>query len=104
MSVHGKIIAEEIEVKLANTWPDYVFEKDYQLISLEQVKKHIEAEKHLPGMPSAKEVEENGLALGEMQRLMMEKIEELFLHTIKLNEELLELKQANEELKSQIGK
>ncbi|MBA3901203.1 MAG: M4 family metallopeptidase, partial [Bacteroidetes bacterium] len=53
------------------------------------------AEKHLPGMPSAKEVEENGLALGEMQRLMMEKIEELYLYSIKLNEELKELRQVN---------
>ncbi len=92
MAVDGKLITEEVRVELSDTWPDYVFEKDYQLPSLEEIKKHIEEKGHLPNMPSAKEVEANGIELGEMNRLLLEKIEELTLHVIFLKKEINDFK------------
>ena len=64
-------------------WPDYVFEKDYKLLTLDQVEEHIEEKGHLPNIPSAKEVEEKGsFSLGEMNKKLLEKVEELTLYTI----------------------
>ena len=87
VSVDGKIICEELRVQERGDWPDYVFEASYQLPSLEEVEQHIKVKKHLPGVPSACEIEENGLLIGEMQRTMMEKIEELTLYVIELKKE-----------------
>lgn len=87
LSVGGSLRAEEIEVSLASTWPDYVFAKDYELKSLEKVEEYIKENNHLPNIPSAKEVDEVGLNLGEMQVKMMEKIEELTLYVIELKKE-----------------
>jgi len=81
LSVNGKIRAQEIKVETAN-WPDYVFAEGYQLPSLEETAKFIKENKHLPGVPKASEVEENGLSLGEMNRILMQKVEELTLHMI----------------------
>jgi len=85
LAVNGNIRAKEIKVETAN-WPDYVFATDYQLPTLQQTKKHIRKNGHLPGMPSAKEAEANGVDLGEMNKKLLEKIEELTLHLIELNE------------------
>lgn len=85
LAVGGKIICEELRVQLSKEWPDYVFRKNYQLMPLSEVAKSIEANGHLPGIPSAEEVAKNGLTLGEMQAKMMEKIEELTLHMIELS-------------------
>jgi hypothetical protein len=94
-AINGKMICEELKVKLANTgWPDYVFDKEYKLPSLTQVEKFIEQNKHLPNIPSAAEVEKNGIEVGDMQKRVMEKIEELTLYIIELKKdiELLKLK------------
>jgi len=88
LSVDGKIACEELRVELSESWPDYVFAKEYHLPSLEAVKYHIETRGHLPGIPSAEEIEKEGLELGEMQRNMMEKIEELTLYIIAQNERI----------------
>jgi subtilisin-like proprotein convertase family protein len=91
LSVNGKIATEEVLVDLASDWPDYVFHDDYILKSLEEVETHIAEHGHLPNVPSAQEVEDNGLVLGEMNRVLMEKIEELTLYLIaseKKNQEL----------------
>ena len=85
VNIGGKLIAEEMRVQVEGLWPDYVFHEDYDLPTLEQVEKSIRANHHLPGIPSAKEVAEKGLHLGEMQKAMMEKIEELTLYVIELN-------------------
>lgn len=70
-------------------WPDYVFEKDYKLLSLKEVEKHIKEKKHLPNIPSAKEVEEKGsFSLGEMNKKLLEKVEELTLYLIDQNKQL----------------
>ncbi|MFS4469600.1 fibronectin type III domain-containing protein [Maribacter sp. 2210JD10-5] len=81
LAVNGKIRTKEVKVEAAN-WPDYVFKKEYQLPSLEEIQKHIAEKGHLPNIPSAKEVENSGIELGEMNRLLLEKIEELTLYII----------------------
>jgi hypothetical protein len=90
LSVNGTIQAKEVRVETG--WADYVFEKDYHLRPLAEVAKYIEQHKHLPGVASAKEVQENGLAVGEMQTKMMEKIEELTLYVIDLQKQIAQLK------------
>lgn len=92
LEVNGAIRSKEIKVE-ASPWPDYVFEPDYELKSLEETAEFIAANKHLPGIPSAKEIEANGVLLGEMNTLLLKKIEELTLHLIeqqKINQELIE--------------
>ncbi|MDO8969160.1 MAG: hypothetical protein Q7U74_00640, partial [Saprospiraceae bacterium] len=96
----GGIIAEEVLVQLESAWADYVFEQDYELKSLAEVEHFIAQKKHLPGVVSAKEVAENGLNLGEMQRAQMEKIEELYLHLIALEKRVNQLEVENAALKA----
>ncbi|CAG2532865.1 Concanavalin A-like lectin/glucanases superfamily protein [Maribacter dokdonensis] len=79
LAVNGNIRAKEIKVETAN-WPDYVFDKDYSLPGLDEIQKFIELNGHLPKFPSAREVETSGIELGEMNRLLLEKIEELTLY------------------------
>jgi hypothetical protein len=85
LSVNGKVICEELKVELDQSWPDYVFESDYPLRSIQELETSIIENGHLPGIPSAEEVEENGLEVGDMQKRMMEKIEELSLYIIQLD-------------------
>ena len=78
--VGGSIIAEEVVVKLSGNWPDYVFDPNYKLPDLKEWQKFITANGHLPGMPSAQQIkEQDGVALGETQRLLVEKVEQLLL-------------------------
>jgi hypothetical protein len=86
LSVKGKIRAEEVRVY--NTWADYVFANNYILKPLSEVEKYIKDNGHLQNVPSAKEVTENGLVLGDMARIQQEKIEELTLYIIELNKKL----------------
>lgn len=81
LSVNGNIRAHELKVELTG-WPDYVFNSGYYLKPLSEIEKFIKIEKHLPGIPSAGEVEQNGLGLGEINKLLLEKVEELTLHLI----------------------
>lgn len=80
LSVNGKIRAKEIKVETG--WSDFVFYKDYKLPSLLEVENHIKNKGHLKDIPSAKEVEKNGIFLGEMDAKLLQKIEELTLYTI----------------------
>ncbi len=83
LEVAGTIYSREVKVEVAaGTGPDYVFEPDYDLRSLEETAAYIKSNKHLPEIPSAKEMEANGIQLGEMNMLLLKKIEELTLHTI----------------------
>ncbi|MEZ4739075.1 MAG: hypothetical protein R2818_06885 [Flavobacteriales bacterium] len=93
----GKVWAREVEVTLAN-FPDYVFDKEYRLMPLEEVAAYIQANGHLPNVPSACEVEENGLGLGEMNRILLEKVEELTLHAINSEAEIEVLKDSYQQL------
>jgi len=85
--VDGKIICTEVMVRLVPSWPDYVFENDYDLRNIYDLDKFIKTHKHLPGVPKAIDVEK-GLTLGEMQKIQMEKIEELTLYIIQLKKEV----------------
>jgi hypothetical protein len=80
LAVNGAAIATSMKVKLQANWPDFVFLKDYKLPTLTEVKTYIDKNKHLPDMPSADEVHANGLDLGEMNRLLLKKVEELTLY------------------------
>lgn len=84
LAVNGKIRAQEIKVEVTD-WPDYVFDKSYQLPTLQQTEKHIKEKGHLPGIPSAVEVKANGIDLGEMNAKLLQKIEELTLQVIELS-------------------
>jgi hypothetical protein len=98
LAVSGKVICEEVRVKLASSgWPDYVFANNYQLPPLTEVEKFIDQHKHLPNVPSAEEVEKDGIAVGDMQKRMMEKIEELTLYVIELQKQVNLLKKNNTE-------
>ncbi|MGJ8733388.1 MAG: hypothetical protein ACSHW4_09580 [Cellulophaga sp.] len=97
LTVKGKIHAEEIKVDLSVPAPDYVFTKDYNLISLEEVQQHINEKGHLPNIPSAKELEENGVELGVMNMKLLEKIEELTLYVLELKKEINQLKKVKNE-------
>lgn len=91
-AVKGKMIAEEVVVKLHGNWPDFVFKKEYGLMSLEDVECFIKENSHLPNMPSASEVEGAGIPLGEMNAKLLQKVEELTLYVIELKKEIDELK------------
>ena len=91
LSVGGKIAAEEILVDLQADWPDYVFEERYPLISLDQLKDFIGEHNHLPGVPSAKQVSDRGIYLGEMNSILLEKIEELTLYLLQQEERIQQL-------------
>jgi hypothetical protein len=101
LSVDGKVACEEVLVDLSGNWPDYVFATDYPLLDIHTLANYIKAENHLPGVPTAEEVAENGIEIGEMQRVMMEKIEELTLYVIAQQETIEALKAEVETLKSE---
>jgi len=82
LAVAGRAIAESMTVKLQANWPDVVFKKDYTLMPLSDVKTYIDKNQHLPEIPAAAEVEKDGVNLGEMNRLLVKKVEELTLYLI----------------------
>ena len=92
LAVNGQVHATEVKVTIAVPGPDYVFDKDYKLTPLEDIKNYIDQNKHLPEVPSAKEMEVNGIQLGEMNMLLLKKIEELTLYVIELKREITDLK------------
>jgi len=97
--VGGKVLAEEVRVKQISEWADYVFRPDYPLTPLSDVRDYIAAHHHLPDVPSASEVAENGIGLGKMQATLLRKIEELTLHMIQQNDTITTLQLELAELK-----
>ena len=87
LAVNGNIRSKEVKVESAN-WPDYVFKKEYALTPLSEVEKYINTNGHLPEIPSALEVQKNGIALGELNNNLVKKIEELTLHLIEQNKSI----------------
>ena len=88
LAVNGDVFAKKVKVTLAAAdWPDYVFEEDYALPSLAIVEKYINEHKHLPGIPTATTVEKDGLDVGEMNKQLLQKVEELTLYLIELKKE-----------------
>lgn len=104
LAVDGGIIAELVQVDLSQNWPDYVFEQEYSLQSIDELKAFVDEHKHLPNVPAADEVEQKGINLGEMQGVLLEKIEELSLYVIELNDRLKSLEAENQNLKSEKAK
>ena len=102
LSVNGKIRAKEIKVETG--WSDFVFENNYRLPTLKEVEKHIKEKGHLKDIPSAREVEESGIFLGEMDSKLLQKIEELTLYTIQQQKEIDILKKENKVLKTMNSK
>jgi hypothetical protein len=94
LAVEGTIAARRVRVTQATAWPDFVFDSSYQLPSLQEIKNYVTVNKHLPDVPSAKEVEKNGQDLGEMNRVLLQKVEELTLHLIELEEKLDKLEKS----------
>lgn len=95
LAVNGTITAKEIKVTDTG-WADFVFDGNYILSSLDEVASFISEHKHLPDIPSAKEVQEQGLAVSEMLAKQMQKIEEMTLY-------LLQLKKENDQLKKRVA-
>jgi hypothetical protein len=87
LSIDGKVICEELRVQTSSAWPDYVFSKDYALLPLEELERSIKTNKHLPNIPPAEEVEKNGFDVGDMNKKLLEKVEELTLYLIELKKE-----------------
>jgi hypothetical protein len=96
------IITPKLKIGLPGTssWSDFVFEKDYKLKTLEEVERYIQSNKHLPEVPSAKEVGENGIDVAKMDALLLQKIEELTLYLIEIKKENNEMKEKIKELKN----
>ena len=100
-NVNGTAVFDGITVKAfsgnnphSTPWADYVFDKNYQLPSIYSVAAYIKANNHLPGIPSVEEVKKNGLDLAANQALLLEKIEQLTLYTIQLQQQIDELKKS----------
>ncbi len=89
--VGGKVLAEEVRIKLIKDWADYVFQPGYQLATLPEVANYIRTHQHLPDMPGAAEVAAAGLNLGDMQAKLLRKIEELTLHAIEQHQTIAAL-------------
>lgn len=101
LAVDGDIRARKIRVD-QDTWPDYAFESGYQLNPLEKVEQYIQENGHLPEMISAKQVEkEGGIELGQIAHQQQLKIEEIFLHLIRMEKEIAVLKTQNERIKQE---
>ncbi|MCG8742669.1 hypothetical protein G1K53_12645, partial [Tenacibaculum finnmarkense] len=102
LAVEGSIGAREIKVE-ANGWSDFVFYDDYKLPTLKEVENHIKEKGHLKDIPSEKEVEKNGISLGEMDAKLLRKIEELTLYTIEQEKKINNLEKNNKLLKSLVS-
>ncbi len=107
LTVKGKIHTQEVKVDLAGAVaPDYVFLEDYNLKTLDEVSKHIKEKGHLPNIPSATQMEKEGVNLKEMNLKLLEKIEELTLYTIAQEKEIQKLQLQNskiEELENKLN-
>ncbi|WP_293301181.1 hypothetical protein [Allomuricauda sp.] len=101
LAVAGNVIAEGVKVELEGNWPDFVFTKDHKLLSLSEVESYIKEHGHLPNIPSAEEVKKEGINLGKMDAHLLQKIEELTLHTIQQQKEIDSLKNINTKLVEQ---
>ena len=100
LAVAGNMIAEGVRVELQGNWPDFVFEEGFDLMDLWKVKAFITAHGHLPNIPSARQIQEEGIDLGQMNAKLLQKIEELTLYILSQDEEINALKEKNSEIES----
>lgn len=90
LTVDGTVRAREVKVESVN-WPDYVFDKDYTIFPIPQLKTFLEEYKHLPGIPSAKEVHKTGINLSTAVEMLLKKIEELNLYIIDQHGQIVDI-------------
>ncbi|MFQ6599577.1 hypothetical protein [Flavobacterium sp. C3NV] len=102
LAVNGTIHSKEVKVDM-NGWPDYVFNKEYNLPTLAEVEKHINEKGHLENIPREEEVLKNGINLGEMNAKLLQKIEEMTLYMIEMKNENIEIKNKQSELENEIN-
>ncbi|WP_454880736.1 hypothetical protein [Sphingobacterium detergens] len=102
LAVEGNILAKEVKIKTDIAVPDYVFEPDYNLKSLEEIEQYVKTNKHLPEIPSAKQIQAEGLDLAEMNLLLLKKVEELTLYAIGQKDEIQQLKKQSMALEGRI--
>ena len=95
LAVNGGIISTKVYIKEVNQWPDYVFDDHYSLMDLKDLKHYLADHRHLPGIPSEKEVLGSGYDLCEMQSAMLQKIEELTRYILLLQDEIDELQHSD---------
>jgi len=93
----NNLVCGKITTKVLEVAPDYVFEKDYNLMSLQEIEEYVLVNKHLPDVPTGKEINKNGINLGDMSLILLKKIEELTLYVI-------ELKKSNDLMVEEISK
>jgi hypothetical protein len=99
LAINGTAISTEFFVKRRVDWPDYVFKPSYKLSSINDVESYVRTNNHLPGMPSAAEIEKDGQPIGKIQLIQQQKIEELFLYIINLEKRIQTLEAENQTLK-----
>ena len=87
LAVNGEITKKEVIVTM-DGWSDFVFNEDYRLMSLTDLKEYVKTHDHLPGVPTTKEVSEEGISLGEMNKILLQKIEELTLYIMEQDERI----------------
>lgn len=99
LTVNGKMVAKSCYITLSD-WADYVFDAKYNLPKLNEIESYYKTNKHLPEIPSEKEIKENGVDIGEMNKLLLKKVEELTIYLVEQNKSIEILKKEIEELKS----
>jgi hypothetical protein len=102
LSVDGKIACEEVLVEYSGSWPDYVFDEGYNLPEIGELEAYIQSTGHLPDLPSAEEVEENGFHLADMQKRLLQKVEELTLYTIEQDKLIREMRLEIDQLSKEV--
>jgi hypothetical protein len=103
LDVNGTIHSKEVKVDM-DCWSDFVFKKEYNLPTLDEVEKHILEKGHLENIPSEEEVLKNGINLGEMNAKLLQKIEEMMLYIIEIKKENIEIKKENMAIKKRVNK
>ncbi|MEO6728527.1 MAG: hypothetical protein ABIM99_01260 [Candidatus Dojkabacteria bacterium] len=103
VSANGTTFAKAFVVEATNYWPDYVFNNDYKLMPLNELSDYINQNKHLPYVPSQEDITKNGQDLGEVQKIQMQKIEELTLYTIQQDKKINDLELRLEKLETTLN-
>jgi hypothetical protein len=97
LAVNGTIGAKKVIVETTGVWPDYVFEGEYKLHTLKELENYITTNKHLPEIPTAQEIQENGQDLGEMNVKLLQKVEELTLYIIEQQKHIEEIRETQQQ-------
>ena len=101
LSVDGGIITDEVLIRNVEDWPDYVFGENHVVMPLGELQHYYNENRHLPEIPSAQEVEEQGVNVADMQKLLLKKIEELTLYTVEQQRLIEELQAKIDRLENQ---